>query len=129
MGKLLKWLTIAIAIIVGLLIVAGIIATQTIDTGTIKKLVEEQTKKNTGLDMQFQGDLSWSFFPNLKLGVSDIELHTEQSYAGDTLFARIGHAESAISLAQIVGGNLSIEQLGLERIELRMVTDKRGRSN
>lgn len=129
MGKTLKWLFIVLGGIVGLLVLAAIIATQSIDTGTVKKLVEEQTKKNTGLNMQFQGDLSWSFFPSLKLGVSDIELHTEQAYAGDTLFARIGNAESALSLTEMFSGNISIQQLKLENIDLRMVTNKRGRSN
>lgn len=129
MVKLAKWLFFILIALALIIIVAGYIATRSVNPETVKSLVEEQTYRATSLDMNFNGDFYWSFFPSIKLGVSDIELHTRQAYDGDTLFASIGEASSAISLLGLLGGNVTIDSLQLADISMRMVTDARGHSN
>lgn len=129
MAKLIKWFFILLLALALLLAAAGFVATRSVDTDTVKGLIEEQAQQATSLNMNFKGDLSWSFFPRIRLGVSAIELHTQKMYDGDTLFAEIGEASSAISLLKLLTGNLSVDKLELADIKLRMVTDQRGHSN
>ena len=129
MAKVFKRLFISILVLAALLIAAAIVASRAIDTQAVKNLVEAQTQQATSLDMNFAGDLQWSFFPGIRLNVSNIELHTRQAYDGDTLFAHVGEAGSTISLIKLLRGKVSIDQLELSDIELRMVTDARGHSN
>lgn len=129
MGKMIKWLFFGIIALLVLLAIAVFIALQSIDTKTVKTLVEEQTKLYTSLDMNFKGELKWSIFPSARLTVGEIELHTEDAYDGNTLFASIGSATASVQLRPLLKGSVNVEQLALDNVKLRMVTDKRGYSN
>jgi len=129
MGKVIKWLALTLIGLCILIAIVGMIAARSVDPASVKNMIEEQTFNNTGLTMHFNGDLNWSFFPTLSLDVNNIELHTAKTYAGDTLFANIGSAKTSLALRHLLTGNIRIDQVALEKINLRLVTDTKQRSN
>ena len=45
-----------------LVLIAGVVLTQVVDTDRVKRLLVEQTKEKTGRTLVINGDLSWRLF-------------------------------------------------------------------
>lgn len=113
-----------------LLAAAALLALTTLfDPNDYKPQIAEQVRRASSLELRMPGEINWKLFPRLALSMGETELHTENRYANDTLFAKLQSFSMGISWQSLLKGAPRGEHLAVESLELRLVTDQRGYSN
>lgn len=129
MPKFVRNIILAILAFVAIALVTVVIIASRIDPNDFKPQIIEQTQRQTGLKLSLAGDMSWKFFPSVALKIEDVEAHTEKRYAGDTLFAAIKTIAVQVDLVPLLTKTISVDNVLLDGIQLRLATDKKGHSN
>ena len=119
---------ILLALVIVLMIALFVIANR-IDPNDYKPQIVDQTKSATGLELRMDGDIAWKFFPSLAIQIADTEAHTEKSYAGDTRLAKISSIDVQVNLMPLLSGQVVVDKVLLDGVQLRLATDKKGHSN
>ncbi|MGB5324130.1 MAG: AsmA family protein, partial [Pseudomonadales bacterium] len=124
-----KYLLYFFALLLILLVGGAAALTALFDPNDYKAEIAAEVKKASSLQLNMPGEINWKLFPRLALSVGETELHTEKTYAGDTLFAKLDTFSMGISWRSLLKRALRADHLQVEGLQLRMVTDKRGHSN
>lgn len=129
---MLKWpLRIIIFIVLAVLIFAGIFigfADPNKYKGDLEKLIAEQT----GLDIHFNGDLSWKLFPKLRLQANEVSLNDKSTEVAYIKHAGFGMPIlSTLKQALSAGKNteLKTDAIILDGLRLNIIEDDQGQLN
>jgi AsmA protein len=123
--KILGWSLLGV---VGLLVLAMLLVTWLVDPNDYKDEVAAAVKKETGRELELQGDLDLSVFPWLALELGPARLGNPEGF-GPGPFVSISKADVGVRLFPLLRGRLDVRRLKLEGLELNLVKDEQGRTN
>lgn len=127
MRKLFKFVTFAL---IGLLLVGGVGVAAlmiVVNPNDLKAPIIEQVNQATGRTL-IVGDISWSFFPWLKLQLQQVELSNAQGF-GDKPFLRIEQTDFQIRLLALLSRRLEIHNLSFRGLDLNLIKNAEGKNN
>ncbi|MGP4843734.1 AsmA family protein [Marinobacter sp. 1Y8] len=121
--KALRYVLIAIAGIVALLVAAVVVATMVLDPNDYKPQIEKAVEKNTNLDLILAGDIDWSLIPiGLELNDVEAKLDGERFVSLKQLIAQVDFW-SLIAMAP------AVDTFILDGLDAHMVKNKDGQGN
>ncbi|MBT8151719.1 MAG: AsmA family protein [Gammaproteobacteria bacterium] len=129
MPRPLKYLLYLVVLLIALVAAGAAALAVLFDPNDYKPQIAAQVKSASSLELRMPGSIGWKLFPRLSLSIGETELHTPKTYAGDTLFAKLEEFSLGVGWRSLLKGALRADQLSIDGLQLRMVTDKRGHSN
>ncbi|GEM_PF-626209 len=118
--------------IIGIPVLAAIVAITAlllfVDPNQFKPLIAEQTKKQTGLDLVIDGDISWRIFPTLGLSLGKTEVKNPQGFQSENLL-KINAIGVDVAVVPLFSRELMVGNVLLDGAEIYLETLKDGRSN
>ena len=124
----MKLLLKLIASLMVLLILAVGVLLSVIDPNDYKAEIQTQVKKTINRDLLINGDLNWSFYPQLGFTSGEIELKNPSEFNSPNL-VKIEHAAIEIAVLPLFTGEINLGQLTIEGLHLNLITNKNGHSN
>lgn len=112
----------------GLLIVSTVILLSVIDPNDYKQEIQDQVKKSINRDLLINGDISWTFYPQLGLSSGEIELNNPDGFNRKHLL-KIDNASLGLQVMPLFKGEIQIGELTLNGLVLNLITNKDGLSN
>ncbi|MGO4999848.1 AsmA family protein [Oceanisphaera sp. W20_SRM_FM3] len=111
-----------------LILLAGVILTQVVDTDRVKRVLIEQTKEKTGRTLVINGDLSWRFFPSIGFTVTDTALLNPPGFEGGNTLS-IGELSLDVALKPLFNNRLEVGEAVLNKARLQLITRNDGVTN
>jgi AsmA protein len=84
--------------------------------------------RSTGRELKLDGDLSFSVFPTIRVGVGPASISNAQGF-GPAPMAKIGGADLSVALLPLLTGRIELAKARLAGLELNLARDARGRNN
>src|SRR5262245_57208080 len=128
MSRLLKFLGIAIGVVVLLFAVAAVGVSVLFDPNDYKADITAAVQNATGRQLTLDGDLELAVFPTIRIAVGAASLSNAPGF-GDEPMARIGSAELSLALLPLLSRNVEISQARLEGLELNLARNGAGANN
>lgn len=124
MKKLFVFVAVLLVIVVGAIAALVLL----VNPNQFKPLIVEQTKKQTGLELVIDGDISWQFFPMIGFELGKTELRNPAGFSQPNMF-KVDRVGIDISVMPLLDNQLHIGQVQLDGAEFYVETLKDGRSN
>ncbi|MBW5801903.1 AsmA family protein [Halomonas elongata] len=129
MKRILRTLLATIGIL-GLVAVGAVVFVTTFfDPEDLKPRLVEVVREHSGLELELDGPLSWSFYPRLGVAVETAEARLPTQSPDDRPFAAFDHAEVSLAFAPLLRGEIAIDGLTIEGLLLNLARDESGRGN
>ncbi|QTP56665.1 AsmA family protein [Billgrantia sulfidoxydans] len=129
MKRLLQMLLAAIGVL-GVVVAAAVVYVTTfLDPEDFKPRLVEVVREQSGLELTLDGPLSWSFYPRLGVSVEQAEGRLPEQSEEEAPFLAFTHAEVSLAFAPLLRGEIAIEGLTLDGMQLRLARDEEGRGN
>jgi AsmA protein len=126
MGKVVKWLGVAVLAIVLIVAIGAGILMALLDESRIKLELAKAVKQSTGGELAIDGALGLSIFP--QLGVSVEQLHFTPKDQADPL-ATIDTLQLGVDFMPLFSGQVNVGEITLKGLQLNMVRNKAGVGN
>lgn len=114
--------------IVGLVVIAAILAVLFVDLNRFKPQIEQAVQEQTGRTLQIEGDIGWSLYPVLGIELGQTTLSNAPGF-GEQPMASIQQVSVGVSLLPLLGGNLNISELVLQRPQIMLARKADGTTN
>ena len=129
MRALLRTL-LAVVGILGLVVVGAVVYITTFfDPEDLKPHLVQMVRDQSGLELELDGALSWSFYPRLGLSVADAEARLPDQPENEQAFLAFNQAEVSLAFAPLLSGQVAIDGLNLDGMRLNLKRDAEGRGN
>lgn len=128
MKSLLKIVLGLIVAIVLLAVVAGVLLPLIYDKEDLKAAIASEVRKQTGRELQINGQLDFSVFPWLAVEVSELSLSNAPGF-GDQPQAQIGRARAGVALMPLFHKQISVDEVTLDGLNLVLTVNEKGQSN
>ncbi len=128
MTKPLKIALIAVAALLGLLLVALLALVLLVDPNRFKPQLIAAAQQQTGRELRIDGELGWSFYPILGIELGGVELANARGF-GDGPMLAVQRIAVGVELLPLLRGELNVSQLRLEQPRIDLAKDAQGRSN
>lgn len=123
--KILGWSLLGV---VGLFVLAMVLVVWLVDPNDYKDEVAAAVKKETGRNLELEGDLRLSVFPWLALELGPARLGNPEGF-GPGPFVSVNKADVGVRLFPLLRGSLEVRRLELEGLQLNLVKNEQGRTN
>ena len=125
-----KWVKIfgGIAVLLVAVVVAGVAILSTLDFNDYKGLIAEEAKKATGRDLVIAGDLNLEISLNPALAVDGVTF-ANADWGSRPDMVRIDRFAAEVSLLPLLSGQVVVNRLLVEGVDLLAETDKNGIGN
>ncbi|MGM0784356.1 MAG: AsmA family protein [Pseudomonadota bacterium] len=128
MKRLFQLLLAAIGIL-GVVVVAAVVYVTTfLDPEDLKPHLVEIVREHSGLELELAGPLSWSFYPRVGVSIADVEGRLPEQEGKEPLLA-FQRAEVSLSFATLLRGEIAIEGVTLDGVQLYLERDEEGQGN
>ncbi len=124
--KLLKWLGIAIAGIVGLLALGIGLVSVTFDPNAYKDDIIRYVQQSQQRTLTIPGKLSLSFFPKLGVQVDALSL---SEFNSDNVFARLAGAKVSVALLPLLSKQVVVDRVQIDALSASIVKGRNGKFN
>ncbi len=114
--------------LIALLILSAVILVTVIDPNDYKQEIQTQVKKTINRDLLINGDIGWTFFPQLGFSSGEIELNNLDGFNRKHL-VKIDNAAIGLEVLPLFKGEIQIGELTLNGLVLNLITNKDGSSN
>ncbi|MFY0596499.1 MAG: AsmA family protein [Cognatishimia sp.] len=94
----------------------------------IAGLAADQVKGQTGRDLTFEGDVSFSIFPTLGVATGPVALSNADWSDNGPMFAAQG-AKIGVDLMALIGGNIQVKNIELDNPIILLEQDRQGHAN
>lgn len=128
MQKLIKLFFVLFSGLILLLIIAMIALTTLINPNDFKPQLSKKVYELTGRQLVLNGNIHWSFFPSLGLQVNNAQLSNAKNF-GAQPFAQIKHVEAYTKLLPLLKGNIAIDTIAIDGLELNLIKNAQGVTN
>lgn len=128
MKRILRYIGIGIAVLVGLLVVAVIVLPMVINPNDYRGRISQAVKDRTGRDLTINGDIKLSVFPWLGLELGETSLGDAPGF-GTAPFARIKDAEVRVRVLPLIRGKIEVGTVHLDGLSVRLMRNKAGATN
>ncbi|WP_016856605.1 AsmA family protein [Halomonas smyrnensis] len=129
MKRILRTLLASIGVLGLVLVGAVVFITTFFDPDDLKPRLVDVVREHSGLELELEGPLSWSFYPRLGVGVATAEARLPGQSAEETPFAAFDHAEVSLAMAPLLRGEIAIDGLTLDGLDLDLERNAEGRGN
>ncbi len=121
--RILKWV---VAVVV-LLIAGVVIAVLTVDVNRFKPQIVAAAESATGRKLEIAQDMKLSLWP-LGIGVKQVSF-ANASWGSRPQMATIGEFTAQVDLMALIGGQVKVDSLVLNDVDLLLEKDRQGRAN
>ncbi|NMG03972.1 AsmA family protein [Azoarcus taiwanensis] len=122
----------SLAIVFGLiLLVVGLGAAYlalVFDPNTYRDRLAAEVERQTGRELVIGGDIGLSLFPWLGVELAEVSLGDAPGF-GDTPFVRVGQVQARARILPLLRGEVDVDRVVLEGLELKLARDAEGRPN
>ncbi len=116
--KILKILGIFVGIIVALFVGIIVAVTLLLDLNIFKSDIENYAKNNFDIDLKINGDLSWSFYPNIGINFGEIVIQTPDDLENTSVF-KVGNIRGSLNIpAAIFRREIKVNTLSIEGADI-----------
>jgi len=126
--KLLKLVLVVIGFVVVLLVVAAVVLPMVVDPNDYKEKISASVLKDTGRELTIGGEIQWTVFPSLGLGLSDVTLGNRSGF-GDQPMMDIGEAGASVKLMPLFKRKLEVGELKLSDVAINLIRKADGQTN
>jgi AsmA protein len=126
--RILKWISLVIAGLVVLLLVAALVLVWFVDPNAFKPRIEAAVKEATGRDFALVGDIELGFFPWLALRTGAGHFGNAPGFGSEPM-VRWKSAQLGAKLIPLLRGDLVASRVRLDGVEVRLVRLADGRAN
>lgn len=125
-----KWIKIAggLAVVLIAVVVAGVAILGSMDFNQYKGLIAEQAKKATGRDLQIAGDLKLEISLNPAIAVDGVSF-SNAAWGSRPEMVSVKRFAAEVSLIPLLSGQIVVNRLLVEGVDLLAETDKKGVGN
>ena len=116
------------AAVVAALLVALLIAILVIDPNDYRDQIEKGAESALNIDMQINGEISWSLFPWIGFDINDIEIYTLEQ-TSKTEFVTLANASAELRIWPLLFGEYEVGALVLSGFKLNLIRDENGHAN
>lgn len=121
---------LAIIGVLGVVVVGAVVYITTFfDPNDLKPRLIDAVRQQSGLELALDGPLNWSFYPRLGVSVEDARAWLPRQPHDETAFAAIERAEVSMAFAPLLSGDVAIDGLILDGMQLDLERDAQGRGN
>ena len=126
--KLIKYLIIAVVVLLLLLIAGAGILVATVDPNDYKDDIIKLVKESTGRTLTLEGDLGFTFFPNLGVSLGEAQLSNAPGF-GDQPFAEVQQVSVSVDLLSLLKFNVQADTIVLDGLRVNLQMNKNGKTN
>jgi len=127
--RLLRGIAIGLGVVLLLVVVVVVGAMLLIDTRQVQAMIAAEVEESTGRQLEFEGELSLSFFPWLGFEQGEVELANAEGFEDDGPFARIESTEMRVRVMPLLRREVVLNRIVLRGLELNAGVDSAGRTN
>jgi len=120
MKKLFKILAITVAVIVLLALTATTLLGLFVDPNDYKKEIQQVALEQADLELQINGDISWSIYPSIGLNIQSISA----GYANKEALASLEKAQVSVMVAPLFSGNIEMKAINIHGLKLNLIKNK-----
>ncbi|MEM9383889.1 MAG: AsmA family protein [Pseudomonadota bacterium] len=128
MGSLIRWVAIAIGVVVLLVVGAVGIFVATFDPNDLKEQLVAATKEQTGRELTIEGDIKLSVFPYVGFSLGATRLADGEGW-GEQPFLSFDNAAASVRLVPLFTGKVEVGEVRLEGLNLKAVTGANDTNN
>ncbi|MDY6942800.1 MAG: AsmA family protein [Pseudomonadota bacterium] len=128
MRSLMKFLGIAIGIVLLLIVVTFAAVALLVDPNDYRDRIETLVAEQTGRELRIDGDIKLAFFPWIGLEIGAVRLSNAPGF-GDEPFAAVNELTARLRLLPLLERNIEFGTLVLDGLRLNLAVDKTGRTN
>jgi len=128
MNKFLKWILAGLGIVVVLIVIAAVVLPLVIDPNDYKDEIRTAVLEETGRELTIGGDIKWTVFPSLGLGLSDVELSNRSGF-GDQPMLKVGQAGLSVKLMPLFSKKVEVGQVSLSDVSANLRRKANGQNN
>ncbi len=121
--RILKW----VAAFVVLLVAGAVIAVLTVDVNRFKPQIVAAAENATGRKLDIAQDMKLSLWP-LGIGVKQVSF-ANASWGSRPQMATVGEFTAQVDLMALIGGQVKVDSLVLNDVDLLLEKDRQGRAN
>ena len=126
--KLVKYLLIALVVLVVLFIAGAVVLVATVDPNDHKEEIIAAVKDSTGRDLKLDGDIGFSFFPRLGVKLGNAELSNASGF-GDQPFASVEYVGVSVDLLSLLRAKIQADTIDLKGLRINLEKNKNGKTN
>ena len=128
MGKLIKSILIIFCSVIFVVILGAIALLMWIDPNNLKNPIENGIQQATGKKVTIDGDINWTFFPQLTLEVNDVTLDNPVGFSEQPM-AKLDQVNVGINISPLLKGQIETTRIKIIGLKLYAETLKNGQSN
>lgn len=128
MKKPLKFVAIAVGVVLALIVVAIVALPFILDPNQHKDRIIKIVKDQTGRDLKIAGDLGLSFFPSIGITAAGVELSNAPGF-GPQPFARMKSAAVDVQLLPLFRKKIIVDGIRADGLELNLAKNAQGQTN
>ena len=126
MGRITRVLGLGLLMAVIALVLLALFAVGFLfDPNDYKAEIIQAVKRETGRDLQLDGDLDLKLFPWVSVAVGEARLGNAPGF-GEAPFAEIDNAKLSVKLLPLFSQKIEIGSVELDGLVLRLARDRRG---
>ncbi|MEM8983523.1 MAG: AsmA family protein [Pseudomonadota bacterium] len=128
MGSAFKSVVIGLGVLLGVLVLAGVLAVITFDPNDYKADIEQAVQEATGRDFVIDGDLSLSFFPWFAVELPKLTLANRAGFGDQPMF-NVNNASLALKIMPLLSGTLEVGEVQIDGAEINLEIKPDGTNN
>ena len=129
MGRLTKFLLIAVAALALLFAVGAVYFLLFFDPNDVRTDIEQVVEETTGRELTIGGEVGLQVIPWLAISVSDVTLGNAPGFAGDA-FASFDRAELSVRFwPLLLRREITVGKAEIDGLQLNLAVNERGESN
>lgn len=126
--KLLKILSWVIFLVIAVVIGAAIFFIATFDANHYKQQITKLVNKQTGRELNIDGDLNLTFYPDIAIELGKASLSNAPGFDGKH-FATVGSAAISVELLPLLKKQVKVDEVRLNKLNLNLQRKADGSSN
>lgn len=126
--KALKYMVVTILGLVVLAILTLVGVALFVNPNHFKAQMSAAVAKATGRQLDIAGNIRWSFFPWLGIGIEDVRLSNASGF-GASPFATLGEVDVSVKLLPLLHGAFDIGTIKLSDLQVSLVKQANGKTN
>jgi AsmA protein len=120
--KAIKLIAVIFLLIIALLVAAAIAVVTLVDPNNYKPQIRDAALKQAGIELDIAGDIGWSFYPWLALELNNVGV----GYPEKPALGRLARAEISVSIPALLGGQLQMNRVLIDGLQLDLVQTAEG---
>lgn len=115
----IKKIVLILAVIIVVILAIPVIVLLSVDVNHYKDDIAELVQKQTGRELQIEGDISKSFFPWFGVSINGLSMGNPEGFQGK--FLSVGRFALKVKFWPLFSGNVEIDAIELDKLTLNLL--------